>query len=135
MNDEQIQIVEKDFRAISGRGDAFISRFYEIFFAAYPKAEELFSQTEWPVQTRKMLLTIMMVVDNLRDATHIRKMLNEANIIHQKYTLQAHDFAALTDAMVKTLAEFVGESWSNENESAWRAAFGKITAIMLEPVA
>jgi hemoglobin-like flavoprotein len=135
MNDEQIQVVEKDFRAISGRGDAFISRFYEIFFAAYPKAEELFSQTEWPVQTRKMLLTIMMVVDNLRDAAHIKKMLHEANIVHQKYTLQAHDFGALTDAMVKTLAEFVGDSWSSENETAWQAAFQKITAIMLEPIA
>jgi hemoglobin-like flavoprotein len=135
MDDEQIQIVEKDFRAISGRGDAFISRFYEVFFAAYPKAEELFSHTEWPVQTRKMLMTIMMVVDNLRDAAHIKKMLHEAHVVHQKYTLQAHDFGALTDAMVKTLAEFVGDSWSSENETAWRAAFDKISSIMLEAVA
>ena len=87
------------------------------------------------MQTRKMLMTIMMVVDNLRNAAHVKKMLNEANIVHQKYTLQAHDCGALTDAMVKTLAEFVGDSWSGENESAWRAAFEKISAIMLEPIA
>jgi hemoglobin-like flavoprotein len=135
MNDEQIQLVERDFRTISGRGESFITRFYEIFFAAYPKAEELFAQTEWSNQTRKMLLTIMMVVDSLRDAAHIRKMLHEANLVHQKYTLQAHDFAALTDSMIVVLAEFVAEDWANEHEVAWRAAFDKITAIMLEPVA
>src|SRR5688572_1891504 len=135
MNDEQIQIVEQSFRAISGRGESFITRFYEIFFAAYPKADELFAQTDWPNQTRKMLLTIMLVVDNLRDATHVKKMLHEANLVHQKFTLQAHDFAALTDAMISTMAEFSGDTWTSETETAWRAAFDKITAIMLEPIA
>lgn len=135
MTDEQIQLVEKSFRAITGRGEAFITRFYEKFFASYPKSEELFSQTDWPNQTRKMLLTIMMVVDNLRDAAHVKKMLYEANLVHQKFSLQAHDFDALTDAMVNTLAEFSGDTWSSELETAWRAAFGKINAIMLEAVA
>jgi hemoglobin-like flavoprotein len=82
-----------------------------------------------------MLLTIMMVVDNLRDATHIKKMLHEANLVHQKYTLQAHYFAALTDSMIVVLAEFLGEDWSSNHEAAWREAFAKITAIMLEPIA
>lgn len=135
MNEEQIQVVEKSFRAISGRGESFITRFYEIFFAAYPKADELFSQTDWPQQTRKMLLTIMMVVDNLRDASHIKKMLYEANLVHQKFSLDIKDFDALTDAMISTLAEFSGTDWSNEIEDSWRAAFAKINALMLEPIA
>jgi hemoglobin-like flavoprotein len=135
MNDEQIKLVQTGFMSITGRGEKFISRFYENFFASYPKAQKLFAQTEWPNQSRKMLLTIMMVVDNLRDAPHIKKMLHEANLVHQKFTLQSHDFDALTEAMIKTLREFLTDDWSKEAEDAWRAAFARITAIMLEPIA
>lgn len=135
MNDEQIKLVETGFRSITGRGERFISRFYENFLAASPKAEKLFAQTEWPNQSRKMLLTIMMVVDNLRDAAHVKKMLHEANLVHQKFSLQAEDFDVLTDAMIRTLREFLTDDWSKEAEDAWRAAFAKINAIMLEAIA
>ena len=130
LSDEQIRLVEITFRALGGRGDEFVAFVYKKFFEQEPEAEAMFDETDFNQQHKKLLLTLIMIVDNLRDMPHVEEMLKATIKTHQAHAIKQHHYDALIDAIIDTFGEMLKSAWSEEAESAWRVALAKIVNVL-----
>lgn len=127
---EQINLVETTFRALGGKGDTFVAVVYKKFFEQEPEAEAMFSDTDFGQQHKKLLLTLIMIVDNLRDMPHIEMMLQTTIKTHDSHAITQHHYDALVDALIETFSETLKGDWSVEAEEAWRIALAKIVVML-----
>ena len=130
LSEEQIILVETTFRALDGKGDEFVAAIYKKFFEQEPEAEAMFDETDFKQQHKKLLLTLIMIVDNLRDMPHIEAMLQATIKTHQAHAIKKHHYDALIDAIIETFDETIKDKWSSEAETAWRAALAKIVELL-----
>lgn len=130
LTEEQISLVETTFQALTGKGDAFVVVVYEKLFQKLPEAREIFKNTDFTKQRQKLFLSLMMIVDNLRDMPHIESMLQATVKTHDKYTILPAHFSAFVDALMETFDNTLNDEWSSEAENAWRLALGQIVAML-----
>lgn len=130
INEKQIQLIETTFRALGGKGHEFVEGFYQVLFKDSPEIEAMFSNTNWQQQRSKLMLSLIMTVDNLHDMEHIKTMFQETMKAHNPYPILDEHYHLMTDAMLITFADVLGENWSAEAEIAWRIALDEITSIL-----
>ncbi len=135
LSEEQIQLIETTFKALGGKGKAFIEGFYEHVFEKSPEIEAMFEHTDWHQQRSKVMLTLIMVVDNLHNLEHIKVMLEKTTQTHQQYPIKNEHYHLMAEAILETFADILGDDLSSEAESAWRIALIEIARILQrEPI-
>ena len=126
-----VQAVEESFAHIKPHAAEFASKFYCILFQDNPEIKPLFANTNIVEQEKKLLQTLVLVVQNLRTSTYLNNILQDLGERHVRYgTLEAH-YPIVGAALLKTLEFYLGESWTPEVKQAWIDAYGAIVSIML----
>ncbi|NEO55233.1 MAG: globin [Okeania sp. SIO3B5] len=128
----QVEVIENSFEKIKPRGAEFAASFYENLFAAYPEAKPLFANTDMENQQKKLLNSIVLVVESLRNPEALAKVLRDLGARHVNYgTLKQH-YPLVGKTILKTLKQYLQEDWTPEVKTAWVYALGQITRFMFE---
>ncbi|NEP82341.1 MAG: globin [Okeania sp. SIO3B3] len=128
----QVELIENSFEKIKPRGAEFAASFYENLFAAYPEAKPLFANTDMENQEKKLLNSIVLVVESLRHPEALAKVLRDLGARHVNYgTLKQH-YPLVGKTILKTLKQYLQEDWTPEVKTAWVYALGQITKFMFE---
>ena len=128
----KVALLEQSFEKAKPVADAFITSFYENLFADYPAAKPLFAHTNMAEQGRKLLTSLVFVIENLRRPGELTEALKGLGARHVKYGALPEHYPLVGNTLLKTFEQYLKEDWTPEVKQAWVDAYGLITQVMLE---
>ena len=130
--DFNVELLEKSFHLVAPRGKALVARFYERLFEKYPETKRLFQHANMRQQRKKLLASLVLVVQNLRKPDVLKKALHQLGGQHQAYGVKPAHYAAVKENLLAVLGEFAGSAWTSEVKQAWAGALEAVSTTMLE---
>ncbi|MEM9352617.1 MAG: globin family protein [Planctomycetota bacterium] len=131
LNEQQTHALESSFALLAPNGEEIAASFYQRLFTDYPAVRPLFEQTDPQEQQKKLLSSLVLVVQNLRSPEKLDAALDRLGQRHGEIGATPAQYDAVGQTLLKTLAEYAGSLWDDELEEAWTAAYGLISSRML----
>lgn len=128
----QVELLEESFDRVKPKADDFVSSFYENLFGDYPAAKPLFGSTDMAAQKKKLLGSLVLVVENLRKPEALTGALKGLGARHVQYGALPEHYPLVGNSLLKTFEQYLEEDWTPETKQAWVDAYGVITELMLE---
>ena len=128
----QVEVLERSFDEIKPQADEFVASFYDNLFTAHPEAKPLFDTTDMQAQKKKLLNSLVLVVENLRKPDALGGALRGLGARHVKYgALPAH-YPLVGEALLTTFEQYLQDDWTPQVKQAWVDAYCAISEIMLD---
>jgi uncharacterized protein YjbI with pentapeptide repeats/hemoglobin-like flavoprotein len=127
-----IEVLEQSFAKIKPQANEFVASFYENLFIAYPEVKPLFSQVDIRTQEKKLLNSLVLVVEGLRTPESLAPVLEALGERHIAYGAVAQYYPAVGKILLATLEQYLQVAWTPEVQEAWIEAFKLITSLMLK---
>lgn len=126
-----VELLESSFKLVAPQGDALVTRFYERLFEKYPAVKPLFKNASISEQKKKLLASLVLVIQNLRHPEKLTPVLQDMGARHVGYGAKPAYYDAVGENLLAVLGEFAGEAWTSEVRQAWTDAYAAIKTIML----
>jgi hemoglobin-like flavoprotein/uncharacterized protein YjbI with pentapeptide repeats len=127
-----VELLESSFEKIKPRADEFVASFYENLFAAHPEVKPLFASTDMEKQQKKLLNSLVLVVESLRNPEALEPVLKALGGRHVGYGAIPKYYGPVGEALLTTFEQYLQQDWTPEVEQAWIAAYTAITTQMLK---
>jgi nitric oxide dioxygenase len=127
-----VQVLEQSFNRVKPQAEAFAASFYDTLFTNYPAARPLFAETDMAAQQEKLIGSLVLVIDNLRQPEALSGALKGLGARHVQYGALPEHYPMVGQTLLQTLATYLGPEWTTETQQAWAGAYGVITELMLE---
>ncbi|HEU5102818.1 MAG TPA: globin family protein [Roseiflexaceae bacterium] len=134
MTPDQIQIVQETFEIVAPSADAVAALFYERLFTLDPSLRPMFTG-DARAQGDKLMSTLALVVRGLRRPEQIMPAVRRLGERHVIYGVEAAHYQTVGEALLWTLAQGLGASFTEDVKSAWAAAYTMLAELMLEAAA
>lgn len=128
----KVEVLENSFDEIKPHADGFVTSFYENLFTANPEAKPLFGNTDMSAQKKKLLGSLVLVVESLRKPEVLNSTLRGLGARHVKYGALPEHYPLVGSALLTTFEQYLQEKWTPEVKQAWVEAYGAISEIMLD---
>ncbi len=126
-----VELLRESFAILAPRGDELVTLFYDDLFRNYPAVIPLFKHTRPEEQRRKLLGSLITIVNNLERPDKLKEVLTLMGKRHQGYgAVEAH-YGAVAETLINAMAELAGDLWTQEFADAWHAAMNLVNQIML----
>lgn len=127
-----VKILEESFASIKPRSTEFAASFYQNLFALYPQLRPLFANTSMQEQEKKLMISLVLVINNIRNLVYLTTLLKELGERHVKYGISPKYYPMVGTALLKTLESYLETDWTPEVKQAWTYGYGAIADLMLE---
>lgn len=127
-----VELLEQSFKIVAPQGDAVAARFYERLFAKYPGVKPLFRNVDMATQKKKLLGSLVLVIQNLRRPDVLTKALREMGARHEGYGVTPAHYGPVAENLLAVLEEFAGPAWTPQVKTAWEEALTAVKTLMLE---
>ncbi len=127
-----IEIIEETFSLIRPVGTQFANSFYQNLFLKYPEIQPLFAETNLEAQEKKLLVSLVLIIDNLRDLSYLKELLKNMGKRHVEYDVVSEYYPLVGEILLSTLQEYLGKYWTAVVKQAWTDAYNTIGDLMLE---
>jgi nitric oxide dioxygenase len=104
--------------------------FYGRLFEIAPQVRAMFP-ADMSDQRRKLMMTLMTVVNGLSDLDTILPAASALAKRHVSYGAAAAHYPVVGDALLWTLENGLGEAWTPPVAAAWRAAYATLSGFMI----
>ena len=130
MNDDQITLVQESFAKVVPIKDAAAEIFYGDLFETAPEVKPYFADTDMSDQGSKLMATLAVVVNGLRDLEKIVPVAEKLAIGHVDYGVKAEDYDKVGASLLRTLEKGLGEAFTDEVKEAWTVAYTTLAGAM-----
>ena len=127
-----VELLESSFEEIKPVADEFVASFYHHLFTANPEAKPLFDTTDMEAQKKKLLSSLVLVVENLRKPDALDSALRGLGARHVKYGALPEHYPLVGGALLSAFEQYLKEKWTPDVKQAWVDAYGAISEIMLD---
>ena len=128
---DQIAVVEASFDSFYPDAyDAVAITFYDELFRRDPALRRLFPH-DLHEQRRKLMMAFNIAVHGLRHPRSILPALAELGHVHARLGIQRSHYLTMAEALLATVQQHAGPSWTPNAAAAWQAAFTVIAETML----
>lgn len=127
----QVELLESSFEGVKPQAEEFANSFYENLFTTYPEAKPLFTTTDMAAQKKKLLASLVLVVENLRKPDALTEALKGLGARHVQYGALPEHYPLVGNSLLMTFEQYLGEGWTEDVKQAWVDAYGAITELML----
>jgi hemoglobin-like flavoprotein len=131
MTPRQIELVRSSFAAVEPIADAAATIFYRRLFDLDPAVRELFAATDMTAQRRNLMQTLTVVVRALDRLETVVPAVEALGRRHGGYGVGPEDFETVGAALLDTLEEGLGASFTTETRVAWSAAYAILASVMI----
>jgi hemoglobin-like flavoprotein len=126
-----VRLLRDTLELTLARDDTFPTRFYQRLFTDHPEAKPLFHRSSPGAQNKMFAQKLTAIVDHIDEPAWLQRELSTLAANHVSYGVTPQMYPWVGEALVATLAEACGESWSPAAEQAWRSAYASLVTAML----
>ena len=126
-----IQRLESSFNQIRPQALEFSARFYQLLFQYYPELIPMFEKVDQPAMEKKLIASLALIVENLRNPEELMLALKSLGARHAKIGAVREQYPMIGEILLITFAEYLGQDWTTELETAWLDAYNLIADMML----
>lgn len=130
MNDAQITLIQDSFSKVVPIKDAAAEIFYADLFETAPEVKPYFANSDMKEQGSKLMATLGVVVNGLRDLDKIVPVAQGLAVRHVEYGVQAEDYDKVGASLMRTLEKGLGDSFTPDVEAAWTTAYTTLANVM-----
>jgi hemoglobin-like flavoprotein len=131
MTPEQISSVQSSWSAVVPIAAQAADLFYDRLFTLDPKLRPLFPD-DLGEQKKKLMSMIGRVVSALRTVDSVVPAIADLGRRHAGYGVTEADYATVASALLWTLQQGLGPSWTPDVEESWVAAYTLLSSVMIE---
>jgi len=127
-----IQMIRDSFSKAKPIAGEVADKFYENLFEIAPPAKALFESVEMDTQKKALMNSLVFVVDNIDKEKKLHDYLFKMGARHFDYGATEDHYPIVGEALLNTLAHFLGDEWTPELEDQWVLAYQAISGMMIE---
>lgn len=127
-----VDLLERSFARVKPRAGEFAEDFYADLFARNPQARDLFVGTDMAEQRKKLMDSLVLVIENLENPEVLTGALKRLGERHTGYGVQPEHYGLVGGSLLATFEKHLGAEWTPPVRQAWVDAYGAITGIMLD---
>jgi len=131
MNDTQIQLVQESFAKVVPIKETAADLFYADLFETAPEVKPYFANADMKEQGAKLMSTLAVVVNGLRDLDKIVPVAEKLAIGHVAYGVQAEDYDKVGASLLRTLEKGLGDAFTADVKAAWTSAYATLASVMI----
>ena len=129
--EEQALLVQETFEKVAPIAEAAAEMFYNRLFELEPGAKSLF-KGDMKEQGRKLMSMIAVAVKGLTDPEKLIPAVEALGVRHAEYGAIEKHYDSVGEALLWTLEQGLGESFTPEVNDAWVAVYSLLAGIMKE---
>ena len=129
MTPNQVDLVQRSWNQVAPMGEAAILMFYERLFFVDPSLRMLFRHN-MKDQSRKVLAMLSFTVAGLSRPHEILPLVQSMGRRHAAYGVRDEHYDTVGSALLWTLQQGLGCSFTPAVREAWSAAFGVLASTM-----
>ena len=130
MTPEQIELVQRTWRAVLPVGDTAAELFYGKLFSLDSEVRGLF-RNDMVEQGRNLTAMISVAVGSLSRPERIRLAVRQLGERHAAYGVERRHYELVGISLLWMLEKCLGEAFTPEVKDAWRATYAFLTDAML----
>ena len=127
-----VEVLEKSFERVKPQANDFAFSFYQNLLTDYPQLRPLFAKTNMEEQQQKLMMSLVLVIENLRNPNYLKVILKNLGERHVSYGAIEQHYPMVGAALLKTFESYLGADWTLEVKQAWIDAYGVLVDLMLE---
>jgi len=127
-----VELLESSFELLKPQAEALVERFYERLFEKYPAVQPMFAHASMSEQKKKLLASLVLVIQNLRKPDALIPALKQLGARHVAYGTRPEHYGAVAETLLSVMAELAGAAWTTDLHQAWSDALNTVATIMLE---
>jgi hemoglobin-like flavoprotein len=129
MTPEQKTLVQESFKSVAPIADTAAKLFYQKLFELDPELEPLF-KGDMEEQGKKLMKMIATAVNGLDRLEEIVPAVQDLGVRHVGYGVKDKDYDTVGEALIWTLQQGLGDSFTPEVQEAWIAVYGVLSDTM-----
>lgn len=130
MTPREIELVQDSFAKVAPIADQAAAIFYARLFAIDPALKLLF-QGDMVEQGKKLMEMIGTAVQGLDDLDSLVPVVQELGRRHRRYGVETEHYDTVGQALLGTLAEGLGEAFTDDVRQAWTTVYGVLSTTMI----
>jgi NAD(P)H-flavin reductase/hemoglobin-like flavoprotein len=123
--------LKSSWAVVAKSGDDVPLFFYSHLFLSHPELRELFP-VSMANQRDKLVGALGAVVSNVDQLDEVVPFIQQLGRDHRRFSVVAEHYNAVGASLLATLQHFLGPAWTPELASEWAAAYGAISAVMVQ---
>ncbi|HCF29921.1 MAG TPA: globin, partial [Cyanobacteria bacterium UBA11049] len=127
-----VKVLEKSFERVKPQANDFAFSFYQNLLTDYPQLRPLFAKTNMEEEQQKLIMSLGLVIENLRHLNYLKVILKNLGERHVSYGTIAQYYPMVGAALLKTFESYLGADWTLEVKQAWIDAYKVLVDLMLE---
>ncbi|MDB2705397.1 methyl-accepting chemotaxis protein [Pseudomonadota bacterium] len=124
------ELVVESFAVIAPQGDQMAERFYIRLFEEYPQLMPLFESVSIKGQQKKLLASLVLLVQNLHKPEVLNDYLKGLGARHEQYGVIANQYPMVAENLLSVFEEFSGGIWTTDVKQAWTNTLDTVMSIM-----
>lgn len=130
MSPERKALVQATWQRVAPIADAAAQSFYDRLFEFDPRIRALFDGVDVDIQRRKLAQALAMVVGSLDRIDTLVPVIEDLGRRHATYGVADAHYETVGLALISTLQQWLGDTWTEEVHAAWVEAFTLVSAVM-----
>jgi hemoglobin-like flavoprotein len=130
MTPDQVKLVQDSFAKVAPISEQAAVLFYDRLFEIAPQVKAMFPD-DMTEQRRKLMAMLAAVVSGLGNLESILPAASALATRHVTYGAKAEHYPVVGAALLWTLEQGLGDSWTPELADAWSAAYGTLSGYMI----
>jgi hemoglobin-like flavoprotein len=130
MTPDQIQLVKTSWAKVAPIADQAADIFYTKLFELDGTLRPMFP-SDMVEQKKKLMFTIGRVVTSLDNLPAVLPAVEELGKKHVGYGVKPEHYDTVGSALLSTLAAGLGPSFTPDVQTAWVAAYGTLSSVMI----
>lgn len=127
-----VGLLKSTWQHVGVFGDEVPQQFYARLFLAHPEVRPLFPAS-MASQRDRLVKALARIVTDVEDADRLAPFLRRLGYDHAvKYGIKPEHYPWVGEALLETLAYFLGSQWTTKARDAWVTAYSTIAEIMVQ---
>jgi hemoglobin-like flavoprotein len=135
MTPTEIDLIRASWSSVEPIADTAAGLFYGRLFELDPAIERLFRRTDMAAQRKILMQTLTVVVKSLDKLDQLVPAVQALGRRHAGYGVREEHYATVGAALLWTLQQGLGDSFTPPVRAAWAEAYGILASVMIEAAA
>jgi NAD(P)H-flavin reductase/hemoglobin-like flavoprotein len=114
---------------LARHGDAVPGFFYAWLFTVHPQLREFFPMS-MAAQRDRLVTALGRIVSRVDELATVVPFVEELGRDHRRFDIKPEHFGPVGEALLATLAHFLGASWTPQLAADWTAAYETVAGVM-----